>query len=209
MRPSQRTVQTVHGPSRVSIYRPQDQSFGTILLGHGAGGGTDAADIQALLPLMDDGWTIALIDQPWRVAGKKVATPPPTLDAATREVAASLAKGRGALCRPWVIGGRSAGARVACRLAAELEVAGVLNLAFPLHPPGQPEKSRAPELLLPVNAAIPTLVVQGLKDPFGSPAEVKAVHDSVRVVSVPGNHSPSRDLPAVLDAARSFVQALT
>ncbi|UJH71522.1 hypothetical protein [Ornithinimicrobium sp. INDO-MA30-4] len=97
MRPSQRTVQTVHGPSRVSIYRPQDQSFGTILLGHGAGGGTDAADIQALLPLMDDGWTIALIDQPWRVAGKKVATPPPTLDAATREVAASLAKGRGAL----------------------------------------------------------------------------------------------------------------
>lgn len=209
MNATQRIIETDHGPARGWIYRPSSAKRGTVLLGHGAGGGTDAADIQALLELVSDGWTMALIHQPWHVAGRKIATAPPTLDAATRDVARELGSPPLALPRPWVLGGRSAGARVACRMAVELEVAGVLNLAFPLHPPAKPEKSRAAELLLPIHAGIPTLVVQGWKDPFGGPDEVQKVHSDITVVAVPGNHGPSRDLRAVVSAARDFLQGLT
>lgn len=202
---------------------------GTLLLGHGAGGQRDAADVLALTALAAQGWTVVLVDQPWRVAGRRVATPPPRLDRAWLEVVAALsgdlAEGAGpgrapdgtVLPRPWVYGGRSAGARVAARTSVGPEgspvpgVAAVLCLAFPLHPPGRPGRSRAEELLLPVGADLPVLVVQGRRDPMGSPQEIRAAVPgrALTLQAVDGTHSPSRDLDAVTGAAAAFLADLT
>lgn len=136
-----------------------------LAVGHGAGGGIEAADLLALAEALPGrGITVARVEQPWRVAGRKLAPAPKALDAAWRELWPAL-RDPGL---PVVAGGRSAGARVACRTALELGAHGVLALAFPLHPPGKPEKSRAAELL---GAGVPTLVVQGARDPFGRPEE--------------------------------------
>lgn len=194
---------------------------GTLLVGHGAGGRRDAADVLALTRLTQDGWTVVLVDQPWRVAGRSVATRPPSLDRAWRAVAAALASPLWQerhvmhLPAPWVVGGRSAGARVACRTSVDREgpaVAGVVCLAFPLHPPGRPDRSRADELALPLDAGLPTIVVQGAADPFGSPEEVAEAAGSrtglLTLVTVPGNHSPSRDLTTVRRSVGEFLAAL-
>lgn len=134
-------------------------------MSHGAGGGIDARDLRALAATLPaHGVTVALVEQPWRVAGRKVAPAPRTLDVGWRGVWPALAKPG----LPVIAGGRSAGARVACRTATELGARAVLALSFPLHPPGRPEKSRAGELL---GAGVPTLVVQGGNDPFGRPRE--------------------------------------
>jgi uncharacterized protein len=147
----------------------------TLVLGHGAGGGTGTPDLLALArALPDRGVTVVLVDQPWLVAGRKVASPPPQLDAAWRAVVRALG-----VDGPLLVGGRSAGARVACRTALELGAAGCVALAFPLHPPGRPERSRLPEL---VGTGVPTLVVQGGKDPFGGPAQFAAGPALVRPV---------------------------
>ncbi|MGW4307442.1 alpha/beta hydrolase family protein [Streptomyces californicus] len=136
-----------------------------LAVSHGAGGGIEARDLQALArALPGHGVTVALVEQPWRVAGKKVAPAPKTLDTGWHGLWPALA----AAGPPVVAGGRSAGARVACRTAADLGAAAVLALSFPLHPPGRPEKSRAAELL---GTGVPTLVVQGGADPFGRPGE--------------------------------------
>ncbi|MEU1373304.1 alpha/beta family hydrolase [Streptomyces triculaminicus] len=136
-----------------------------LALGHGAGGGVEARDLRALAAaLPPDGVSVALVEQPWRVAGRKVAPAPSALDAAWRAVWPALT----APGVPVVAGGRSAGARVACRTAAGLGAAAVLALSFPLHPPGRPERSRADEL---TGAGVPVLVVQGARDPFGRPEE--------------------------------------
>ena len=134
----------------------------TLVLGHGAGGGVETPDLVALSrELPQAGVTVVRVEQPWRVAGRKVAAPPPQLDVAWRAVLGHLDI-EGAL----VVGGRSAGARVACRTAIELGAMGCLALAFPLHPPGRAEVTRVHELTA---AGVPTLVVQGGKDPFGAP----------------------------------------
>ncbi len=202
-------------PSRASTGR------GTLLLGHGAGGQRDAADLLALTGLVREGWTVVLVDQPWRVAGRKVATRPPSLDRAWRTVTSTLTtpdwqERHGIpLPRPWVVGGRSAGARVACRTSVDVvgpEVAAVLCLAFPLHPPARPDRSRAEELRLPLAAGLPTLVVQGTADPFGTPDEVAVAAGEpaprLTLRAVPGTHSPSRDLDAVRDHVASFLATL-
>ncbi|MEU1053690.1 alpha/beta family hydrolase [Streptomyces sp. NPDC005876] len=161
------TVGTEAGPARVTWYRAGRARY-VLALGHGAGGGVEARDLQALArALPAHGVTVALVEQPWRVAGKKLAPAPKTLDAGWRGVWPALA----APGLPVISGGRSAGARVACRTAAELGARAVLALSFPLHPPGRPEKSRAAELL---GTGVPTLVVQGGNDPFGRPGEFPA-----------------------------------
>lgn len=148
-----------------------------LALGHGAGGGIQARDLVALAAALPAGGiTVALVEQPWRVAGRKLAPAPKTLDAGWRAVWPALA----APGLPVVAGGRSAGARVACRTAAELGAAAVLALSFPLHPPGRPDKSRADELLAAA-AALPVLVVQGARDPFGHPDEFPPAHRPVEV----------------------------
>ncbi|WP_329353428.1 hydrolase [Streptomyces sp. NBC_01261] len=169
------TVETDAGDARVTWHQAKQARF-VLAVGHGAGGGIDARDLQALAAVLPGhGVTVALVEQPWRVAGKKVASAPRTLDVGWRGIWAAVAKPG----LPVISGGRSAGARVACRTAAELGAVAVLALSFPLHPPGKPEKSRAGELL---GAGVPTLVVQGGNDPFGRPAEFpEGDHELVEV----------------------------
>ncbi|MGW6978630.1 alpha/beta hydrolase family protein [Streptomyces sp. NPDC054932] len=158
------SVDTPAGEARITWHEAPEPKL-VLAVSHGAGGGIEARDLRALAAALPArGITVALVEQPWRVAGKKVAAAPKVLDEGWRGLWPALA-GPGL---PVVAGGRSAGARVACRTAAELGAAGVLALAFPLHPPGRPEKSRAGEL---TGAGRPTLVVQGGRDPFGRPEE--------------------------------------
>ncbi|WP_418959044.1 alpha/beta family hydrolase [Streptomyces tritici] len=175
------TVDTATGQARVHWYEAE-RPRAVVALSHGAGGGVGARDLVALArELPRRGYTVALVEMPWRVAGKKVAPAPKTLDAGWREIWPALS----ARALPVVAGGRSAGARVACRTAAELGAAAVLALSFPLHPPGRPEKSRADELL---GAGEPTLVVQGGNDPFGKPEEFP--EGTYKLVEIPyGDHS--------------------
>ncbi|MET8895643.1 alpha/beta hydrolase family protein [Streptomyces albogriseolus] len=169
------TITTDAGEARVTWHRAGKPRL-VLAAGHGAGGGTDARDLSALAAVLPaHGVTVALVEQPWRVAGRKVAPAPKTLDTGQRGVWPALT----APGLPVISGGRSAGARVACRTATELGAHAVLALSFPLHPPGRPEKSRAEELL---GAGVPTLVVQGGNDPFGKPAEFpKGDHELVEV----------------------------
>lgn len=174
------TVETDAGVARITWHPAPDPAL-LLALGHGAGGGIEARDLVGIAAALPPrGVSVALVEQPWRVAGKKVAPAPKTLDMGWRGLWPVLA-GAGV---PVVAGGRSAGARVACRTAAELGAAAVLALSFPLHPPGRPEKSRAQELL---GSGVPTLVVQGGNDPFGRPEEFPA--GSYELVEVPyGDH---------------------
>ncbi|MGW4650974.1 alpha/beta hydrolase family protein [Kitasatospora sp. NPDC004289] len=176
-------VPTPAGEARITLHPAAAEPRALLALGHGAGGGVEARDLRALATVLPGhGITVALVEQPWRVAGRKVAPAPKTLDAGWLPVIAELG-GQGL---PLYLGGRSAGARVACRTAGALGAAGVLALAFPLHPPGKPEKSRADELL---STGCRTLVLQGGRDTFGTPAEYPALPDTHRLVEVPyGDH---------------------
>nr|WP_184917107.1 alpha/beta family hydrolase [Streptomyces luteogriseus] len=158
------TVETEAGTARITWHEAKKARL-VLAVGHGAGGGIEARDLTALAEVLPaHGVTVARVEQPWRVAGKKLAPAPKTLDTGWRGIWPALAKPG----LPVISGGRSAGARVACRTATELGAHAVLALSFPLHPPGKPEKSRADELL---GSGVPTLVVQGGNDPFGKPAE--------------------------------------
>lgn len=179
-----RLVDTETGPARVVVSRAADQRM-LLLLGHGAGGGIDAMDLAALagaLPAL--GITVARVESPWRVAGRRIAPAPARLDLGWHAVLSEL-RGTGELSVPYVLGGRSAGARVACRSASAPlgRPAGVLALAFPLHPPGRPERSRAAELAGVLTVGVPLLVVQGERDPFGRPEEFPADVPLARVAA--------------------------
>jgi len=159
----ERIVATPHGEARIVAHRAR-RPVATLALGHGAGAGIETGDLTALaarLPKQDI--NVFLIEQPWRRAGKKVASAPKVLDESWVAIIGQLR-----IRTPLVLGGRSAGARVACRTATGLGASGVLALSFPLHPPGKPEKSRVDELR---STGLPTLVVQGERDPFGAPDE--------------------------------------
>ncbi|WP_020575817.1 alpha/beta fold hydrolase [Actinopolymorpha alba] len=172
---TKRFVETPEGPARL-IYDRARRTTATLVLGHGAGGGPDAWDLEVLaaaLPEYDI--TVIRVEQPWRLAGKRVAPSPEVLDRAWTGAINALRTRN-----PLILGGRSAGARVACRTARRLGAVGCVALAFPLHPPKRPEKSRAEELLA---TRVPTLVVQGERDPFGRPEELPEGSD---VTIVPG-----------------------
>ncbi|MET3986007.1 alpha/beta family hydrolase [Streptomyces sp. PvR034] len=208
------SVDTPAGGARIT-WHPAARPRLVLAVGHGAGGGIEARDLVALAAALPArGITVALVEQPWRVAGKKVAAAPKVLDTGWRALWPAL----GGPGLPVVAGGRSAGARVACRTAAELGAVGVLALAFPLHPPGRPEKTRLAELL---GAGRPTLVVQGGRDPFGGPAEFPApgAGDTYRLVEVAyGDHGfavPKRAattqeeaLAVITDAVADWLVAL-
>ncbi|MER7778498.1 alpha/beta family hydrolase [Streptomyces sp. NPDC096191] len=177
------TVETDAGPARITWHRATRPRL-VLAASHGAGGGIEARDLRALAAALPaHGVSVALVEQPWRVAGKKLAPAPKTLDTGWRGLWPALA----APGLPVIAGGRSAGARVACRTARELGARAVLALSFPLHPPGKPEKSRAEELL---GAGVPTLVMQGGNDPFGRPGEFpEAPEGTYDLVEVPyGDH---------------------
>jgi predicted alpha/beta-hydrolase family hydrolase len=209
--PVRKSVKEIHTPvgmARAHLWRPASPC-GAVVLGHGAGGSSWSPDLQVLTSLAADGWLVVLVEQPWRVAGRRVAAPPAQLDVAWLAVIAALTSGRGRLPRPLVVGGRSAGARVACRTAAAVGADAVLALSFPLAPPGKPERSRAAEALLVTGAGIRLAVIQGEKDPFGSPDDVRAaLGTAVEVVQARGNHSFTRTPTDVLGAAHDFLANL-
>ncbi|WP_240134879.1 alpha/beta hydrolase family protein [Streptomyces sp. MUM 178J] len=199
------SVGTDAGEARVTWAVPEGARL-VVALGHGAGGGIEARDLQGLArALHRDKVAVALVEQPWRVAGKKVAPAPRTLDTGWRGIWPALRKPG----LPVVAGGRSAGARVACRTAEDLGAVGVLALSFPLHPPGKPEKSRADELL-DAARTLPTLVVQGANDSFGKPEEFP--QGPYKLAAVPyGDHSfavPKRSGMTPDDAVRTVVDAV-
>jgi predicted alpha/beta-hydrolase family hydrolase len=201
-------IGTPHGPARAHITDANGTVRGTLVLGHGAGGGVESADLVAVTEeAAAAGWRVVRVEQPWRVAGRRIATAPPKLDEGWAAVLDRL-RADGMLTGTLVLGGRSAGARVACRTAAEQGAAGVLALAFPLHPPGRPEKSRAHELTA---VAVPLVVVQGETDAFGGPADVAAAltgRAGASVYAVPGDHALKRNVDVVAAAAVSWLSEL-
>jgi predicted alpha/beta-hydrolase family hydrolase len=181
-----------------------------VVLTHGAGGSIRAGDVTAVATgLVAAGWAVALVEQAWVVAGRKMPPPPPTQDPAWLPVVARLTSGRGALPRPLVVSGKSNGARVAFRTAHLVGADAALALAFPLHPPGKPALSRAEELRAPVPHGIPLHVVQGETDPFGTPEEVRAeLPDPSWVTVVKGGHGFTRKPDDLVAAALAFVRSL-
>jgi uncharacterized protein len=187
-------VPTPHGPARVTVHTAVEPRA-VLLLGHGAGGGIGAPDLLgATRAALDVDVSVALVEQPYRVAGRRAPAPAAQLDTAWRAVVAALPFAG----LPLITGGRSAGARVACRTASDTGAIGVLCLAFPLHPPGRPEKTRLAELEA---VTVPVLIVQGVSDPFGMPP----AGPNRTVVQVAGNHSPSRDAAGLATAVGEWL----
>jgi predicted alpha/beta-hydrolase family hydrolase len=201
-------IHTPLGPARAHVDGPAGDPVGTLVLGHGAGGGVESADLVAVTSeAAGAGWRVVRVEQPWRVAGRRIAPAPPRLDEGWSTVLAAL-RADGVLTGRLVLGGRSAGARVACRTAAREGAAGVLALAFPLHPPGRPEKSRAAELTA---VAVPLGVVQGETDAMGAPAVVAAAlvgQAGASVYAVPGDHSLKKNVDVVAAAALAWLDEL-
>jgi predicted alpha/beta-hydrolase family hydrolase len=177
-------------------------------LGHGAGGGIGTPDLTALAAVLPgQGVTVVRYEQPWRVAGRRVGPRPPALDVAWRENAPLVEQIAGGL--PVVVGGRSAGARVACRTAASVDAVAVVCMAFPMHLPGRPEKSRLSELLTP---EVPVLVLQGERDTFGTAATIAAevgVRRSIRIIAVPGADHSMKMLASSPLNARAVAELVT
>ncbi|GAA4675401.1 alpha/beta hydrolase [Pseudonocardia yuanmonensis] len=224
-------VPTPHGPARVHVRRAPGAARGALLMGHGAGGGVDAPDLRAAARAgLDAGLHVVLVEQPYRVAGRRAPAPATQLDAAWEAVVGVLtgadesggragaagsdgsadgaAAGSGAADvaglledLPLLFGGRSSGARVACRCAAAGGVVGIVCLAFPVHPPGRPEKHRMAEI---DGVTVPVLVVQGESDPFGRPGPTA----TREVVLLPGDHSLRKDVPAVEKAVADWLARL-
>lgn len=188
-----RTVATKHGPAVAHCGLPGGVPRCLLVLGHGAGGGVDAPDLLAVrAAALARGAVVALVEQPYRVAGRRAPAPAAQLDEAWATVCADLCGAFRGL--PLVTGGRSSGARVACRTAKPTGARGVLALAFPRRPPRTPDRDRTPEL---IGAGVPILCVSGDRDPFGIPDATKAV----QVVVIPGaDHALRRDPAAVADA---------
>jgi uncharacterized protein len=189
-------IETPHGPARVHPH-PVDAPRALLVLGHGAGGGVTAPDLVVATRVANEaGLGVALVEQPYRVAGRRSPAPARQLDAAWLGVVERVGGDV-----PLLVGGRSSGARVACRTAAAAGAAGVLCLAFPVHPPGRPEKTRLSELDA---VEVPVLVVQGERDPFGMPPA--APGRTVAVVA--GNHGLKADRAAIGTAVRDWLAEL-
>jgi uncharacterized protein len=185
-------ISTAAGAAQAEIDRPTTATF-LLLMTHGAGGGVDSRDLLAVRDAaIGLGGVVARVLQPYRVRGARAPGAPGPQDAAWLEIVAALSADYPGL--PLVQGGRSNGARVACRTAVAAGARAVVALAFPLHPPGRPEQSRVGELRA---ASVDVLVVNGERDPFGIPAQ----EDAARVVVLPGEtHALTRN-PAAVGAA--------
>jgi hypothetical protein len=189
-----REIDTPRGPARAHL-QAAEAPRALLVLGHGAGGGVTAPDlVTAAEVAAAAGVSVALIEQPYCVAGRKSPAPAHHLDAAWLAVVDALRGEEPVLC-----GGRSSGARVACRTAAGTAAIGVLCLAFPLHPPGRPEKTRLGELEA---VEVPVLIVQGESDPFGMPPEAPARE----VVRLRGDHGLKSDRPGLRAAVAEWLE---
>ena len=197
-------IDTPRGPARAELHTAASPRAG-LVLGHGAGGGIAAKDLRAATEAaLECGVSVALVEQPYRVAGRKSPPPAAHLDEAWVAVVAALSAGELAGL-PLVTGGRSSGARVACRTAAATAAAGVLCLAFPLEPPARRDGTRGPSRLPELEAVeVPVLVVQGESDRFGMPPP----SPTRQVVPVRGDHGLKSDLPAVEAAVRNWLEGV-
>ncbi len=190
-------LDTPHGPARITR-QDAPGARAVLLLGHGAGGGVAAPDLVAAAGVaVAAGVSVVLVEQPYRVAGRRAPAPAAQLDTAWLAVADHV---RGDL--PLLFGGRSSGARVACRTATAGGAIGVLCLAFPVHPPGRPDKDRLGELAAPI---VPILVVQGERDPFGRPEPAPGRE----VVLLRGDHSLKSDTPGLRAAVATWLPTVT
>jgi uncharacterized protein len=194
-------IDTPHGQANAHLH-PVAEPNAALVLGHGAAGGVASPDLVAVTEVArSEDVTVVLVEQPYRVAGRRSPAPAHQLDAAWTAVVDQLVSDelRGL---PLLVGGRSLGARVACRTAEATGAVGVLCLAFPLQPPRRSGKAAPPSRLPELDAVtVPTLVVQGAGDPFGiPPAGARRT-----VVQVPGNHSLRTDLPAVAAAVEAWL----
>jgi uncharacterized protein len=192
-------VATPSGPAWVDLERPGGSPLALLVIGHGAGGGADAPDLLAVRKAaLAARFAVARVTQPYRVAGRRAPAPAPRLDEAWLAAVTAVRAERGLRDVPLVTVGRSSGARVACRTAAASGAAAVVALAFPVHPPGRPDKSRLDELALP---AVPVLVVQGDRDAFGMPPT-----GSAEIVVIAGaDHSLKKSSDTVARAVVEFV----
>jgi uncharacterized protein len=194
-------VETPHGQANAHLH-PADAPRAALVLGHGAGGGVTAPDLVAATDAaLAGGVSVALVEQPYRVAGRRSPAPAHQLDTAWIAVIEHLLHGelRGL---PLIAGGRSAGARVACRTVEATGAVAVLCLAFPLQPPRRAGAAARPSRLAELDeVTVPMLVVQGAGDQFGMPPA--AGHRTV--VEVPGNHSLRKDPRAVTDAVAGWL----
>jgi predicted alpha/beta-hydrolase family hydrolase len=200
-------IDTPRGPARAHLSFPADDgsAAAALIMGHGAGGGVGAPDLQAAQrAALGAGWAVALVEQPYRVAGRRAPAPAPHLDQAWAAVVAGLGADHLAGL-PVVTGGRSMGARVACRTAMDTASIGVLCLAFPLKPPRRASATKPSESRLPELEAVtaPTLIVQGVNDRFGMPPPGARR----TVVQVAGDHGLKSDLPAVQAAVAEWLAA--
>ena len=193
-------LDTPEGLARAHLL-PVPDPRGALVLGHGAGGSVTAPDLQLAAQVANElGVSVVLVEQPYRVAGRRSAAPAPKLDRAWVSVLEQLPFGD----VPIVTGGRSSGARVACRTAGVVGAAGVLCLAFPLLPPARKDGtviSRLPEL---EGVDVPVLVVQGLGDRFGMPP----AGPRREVVQVEGDHGLKKDKAAIAEAVRRWLAGL-
>jgi len=194
-------IGTPFGPARAHL-TSADEPRAALVLGHGAGGGVQAKDLVVVARVAHTvGLTVALVEQPYRVAGRRSPAPAHQLDAAWTAVIDDLLAGE-LHGLALLVGGRSSGARVACRTAAATGAVGVLCLAFPLQPPRRAGAAHAPSRLAELDAVtVPTLVVQGTGDRFGMPPATKLR----TVVQVAGDHSLRTDPGAVGEAARAWL----
>lgn len=197
-------VESPSGPARVSLH-PAPSPRAWLLLGHGAGGGVQAPDLVAATEAaVAEGVGVGLVEQPYRVAGRRSPAPARQLDAAWLAVVSHLRR-RELRRLPLLVGGRSLGARVACRTVGLTDAVGVVCLAFPLRPPRRSGAAEAPSRLPELDAVeLSTLVVQGTRDPFGiPPAGARRT-----VVEVAGDHGLKADLPALSAAVQSWLAEL-
>jgi predicted alpha/beta-hydrolase family hydrolase len=197
-------IDTPHGRARAHLH-PAPDAAAALVLGHGAGGGVESRDLVAAKEVgLSVGVSVALVEQPYRVAGRRSPAPAGHLDTAWTAVVEHLLGGELRGLR-LIAGGRSLGARVACRTAGALGAVGVLCLAFPLQPPRRKGKDLAPDRLPELEAVtVPVLIVQGESDQFGMPPE----GPSRTVARVAGNHSLRTDLDAVAAAIREWLPGI-
>jgi predicted alpha/beta-hydrolase family hydrolase len=193
-------VQTPQGPGRAHLH-VADNASAALVLGHGAAGGVETPDlVVATQAALDERVSVALFEQPYKVAGRRSPAPASRLDEAWTAAIESFRDGDlGGL--PLIVGGRSLGGRVACRTAGDLGAVAVLCLAFPLHAPGKGDDPKASRLDELEQVKVPTLVVQGDRDPFGMPPPGR----KRTVVKVPGDHVLKADLEAVARAIRAWL----
>ena len=196
--------ETSWGPGAVDLDIPVGPAtpVALLVLGHGAGGDVDAPDLIAVRDAaLLAGYVVARVTQPYRLAGRRAPAPARQLDEAFVAAVGAVRRQDGLAAPALIVGGRSSGARVACRTATAVNAEAVVALAFPVHPPGRPERSRLDELDAPT---VPVLVVQGERDPFGRPPRRRGR----RVVVVPGDHALRVDPATVGKAVVAFARTV-